>query len=210
MLEWMNFDNEDCALFSEQERSKIIEQIKEVEQSIQQSGHTVEDEKLWQGFIERALANLHFVFCLDLQQGLGPLNDFPVFVQKCCVSFIPQINSQDRVEIAAQKLRGLRIGENERSNEQILYSVLHTVCSIYSTACQVGREYAHRCNRQYALGISQHVDLINVFKSIMSSFSSQIEERVALLKRCETRLDELRAKAEQLIDDRTKFVKARK
>ena len=205
MLESKRGDNDDRALFSLQQQSKILEQIKEADQSIQQSENTVEDGNLWQGFMERALANLHFVFCLDLHVGLGRLNDFPIFVQKCCINIIPQISNQDRIEIATQKLRGLRFDENERSNERIHYSVLHTICSIYSTADQVGREYSHHCNRQYALGISQHVDLINVFMSIMSSFSTLLEERVALLTKCENRLAELRIKAEQLIDDRTKY-----
>jgi hypothetical protein len=164
----------------------------------------VDDQQLWQGFIEQGLENLHFVFCLDAQMGLGHLNDFPIFAHKCCISMMSQISNQDRVEIATEKLRGLRFDGNERTSGQLHYSVLHTICSVYSTAYKVGRAYYRHCHRQYALGISQHVDMINVFMSAMRSFSSQVEERVALLTNCETRLEELKTKAEQLIDDRTK------
>lgn len=165
----------------------------------------MEDQQLWQGFMEQGLENLHFVFCLDAELGLGNLNDFPIFAHKCCISFMSQISNQDRVEIATEKLRGLRFDGNERTNEQLHYSVLHTICSVYSTAYKVGRAYYRHCHRQYALGISQHVDMMNVFMSALRSFSSQIEERVALLRNCETRLEELKTKAEQLIGDRTKY-----
>jgi uncharacterized protein YukE len=200
-----NDGDQDHALFNLQQRNRILEQIKEAGQSIEKTEQTVEDQQLWQGFIEQGLENLHFVFCLDAQMGLGHLNDFPIFAHKCCISMMSQISNQDRVEIATEKLRGLRFDGNERTNEHIHYSVLHTICSVYVTAYKVGRAYYRHCHRQYALGISQHVDMINVFMSAMRSFSSQVEERVALLKNCETRLEELKTKAEQLIDDRTKY-----
>lgn len=200
-----NDGDEGHALFNLQQRNKIIEQIKQAEQSIEKTEQTVEDQQLWQAFIEQGLENLHFVFCLDVQMGLGHLNDFPIFAHKCCINIVSQISNQDRVEIATEKLRGLRFEGDERTNEQLHYSVLHTICSVYSTAYKVGRAYYRHCHRQYALGISQHVDMIHVFTSAMRSFLSQFEERVALLKSCESRLEELKIKAEQLIGDRTKY-----
>jgi len=188
-------------LFDASSRSKIIEEM--MDEHRLQSGEALmesapTDAELWKRFIDRALGNLHIVFCLDTQAGLGCLSDFPIFARKCGMNVFLPSGHDGRIEIVQQKLAGIQFHEDERIHDKLHYALVHATGSFYDLALEVGLEYSRSLRDQYAIGLSQHLDLVNHFVKTRDDVASFIETRTKLLETCIRRVQDLKTNCEHV------------
>jgi dynein heavy chain len=196
----------DHILFDSETRASIFAEMRMFDQDADESAsNTGNYEHLWQTFMKRATSKLHIIFCVEIRTGIRGLSDFPILAQKCSINVMAPCDHEGRVKIASHKIGCIRFDPEDRANAAIKYSMVHAMCSVHDFAKHVGLEFANTRNRQYVVGISQHIDLLNLFRGILDHSASLVDNKIERLELCMSKLKALRLDAEQLIENRAKW-----